>query len=380
MRGNIQEQAAADCYDRPHGRPRQRVLLVVLALLALQIGSLISPAYACGCGAMVPGAQSRMTVDHETAVVDWDGRREQIVMRFTVDSDAPEAAWIMPVPGRAEVELAENALFDELAEITAPVHRERSYFWPRDGDWPLGSGYTDGAAAAPLPGEAAGVGVVGREQLGDFDVARLTATDPDALRGWLTENGFQLPDGLTADLDPYVRQGWEYVAVRLAPREKGAVLRGTLDPLRLAFASDRPVYPMRLSRRAENSQALSLFVLAGHRMEPRSAIGGDEPEVTYAGKVGPYGAVGELTGRKERFLTAFEQDFPRPERINGDHELRAADSDASFRRVVYDDELLTVAGMPVWLMTLGAAVAAAATAVVLRVRSRRRNAVPLSAA
>ncbi|MFJ8078537.1 DUF2330 domain-containing protein [Streptomyces sp. NPDC096176] len=371
MRGNIQEF-----------RPGARLVTVVLALLVLQIASLISPAYACGCGAMVVDRNAELSVDRETSVIDWDGRTEQIVMRFTVASDAPDAAWIMPVPTRAEVELADDALFDELVRITAPEQRTRHYFWPRGGDWPFDD--VDGAAgAAPGAGaDGSGVGVVGRERLGDFDVARLTATDPDALGDWLDENGFELPEGLGEDLRPYVDQGWEYVAVRLAPREKGAVLTGTLDPLRLSFTSDRLVYPMRLSRRAKTPQALGLFVLAQHRMEPRDTIGGSEPEVTFAGKVEPHGAVGRLTGGEERFLTALDQHFSEPARIDGDHELTPTAQDTPFRRAVYDDDLLTVGGVPVWLLTVGGAAVALTALVLLRARGARagrRGSVPPSA-
>lgn len=90
------------------------------------------------------------------------------------------------------------------------------------------------------------------------------------------------------------------------------------------------VYPMRLSRLAREPQSLGLYVVAPHRMEPRG-------------------------------------------RIDGDHELRAADADTPYRRVVYGNELLTVAGVPVWLLAVGTVLAAALTAVLLlmRVRSRR---------
>lgn len=365
MRGNIQEFGS-----------RARLITVVLAVLMLQIGSLINPAYACGCGAMVVDPNAEISVHRETSVVDWDGRTEQIVMRFTVDSDAPEAAWIMPVPGRATVELADAAVFDELVRVAAPVHRTRHYFWPRSGDWPFD--HVDGAAgAAPAPGaDGSGVGVVGRERLGDFDVARLTATDPDALGDWLDANGFEMPEGLGEDLRPYVDQGWEYVAVRLVPAGKGKVLDGTLDPLRLSFASDTLVYPMRLSRRATTPQSLGLFVLAEHRMEPRGTIGGSEPEVTYAGKVEPQGAVGRLTGGEERFLTVLDQGFPDPGRIDGDHELVAAAEDTPFQRVVWDDDLLTAGGVPVWLLVVGGVPVVVALIVGLR---RRRSPLPQTA-
>ncbi|WP_314241502.1 DUF2330 domain-containing protein [Streptomyces kutzneri] len=353
---------------------RRRIVALLFALLATQLGALVNPAYACGCGAMIPDGQSRIGVDRETSVVRWDGRTEQIVMRFTVGGDAHRAAWIMPVPSRATVELGDGRMFDELGRLTRPEHRNRSYFWPRDRDWPFATGPQD-SAGAPAPGAAAPpVGVVGREQLGDFDVARLTATDPDALKNWLEGNGFRLPDRLATEVEPYVDQHWEYVAVRLAPRAGDKPLRGDLDPLRIRFDSDRLVYPMRLSRMAKTPQSLGLYVLADHRMEPASPIGGSAPEVTFAGTVHPEsGPLAELAGAEPVFLTAIDQRFPVPSRIDADHELRATAKDTPYRRAIYHDELLTVGGVPVWLLTLAAAVAAvtASSVAVLRIRGRR---------
>ncbi|MFF1556479.1 DUF2330 domain-containing protein [Streptomyces sp. NPDC058279] len=348
---------------------------MVFALLATQLGSLVGPAYACGCGAMIPDGFSRIGVARETSVLRWDGRTEQIVMRFRVDGDAKKAAWIMPVPGRATVETAKAELFTDLARFTLPERRTRGYFWPREHDWPFSSGSGD-AVGAPMPGAGApSVGVVGREQLGDFDVARLTATDPDALRRWLETNGFKLPDGLSAELKPYVDQKWEYVAVRLAPRDRTKALGGDLDPLSIRFDSDRLVYPMRLSRRAKTPQSLGLYVLADHRMEPVSPIGGAAPKVAFAGTVTPSGPVAELTGgTRPVFLTAIEQEFPEPARIDGDHELRATAEDTPYRRTVYHDELLTVGGVPAWLLTMAAVVLAAALVLLLALRAKRRGA------
>ncbi|MFJ1673802.1 DUF2330 domain-containing protein [Streptomyces sp. NPDC088251] len=360
-----------------------RALVLALTLVSLQLGSLISPAYACGCGAMVPSGATRVSVDRETSVVDWDGRTEQIVMRLTVRGDAPEAAWVMPVPHRASVELGDPSLFSELAALTAPVQATRHYFWPRSDDWPFaGSGSSADGVGAPSAG-APPVRVVGRERLGPFDVARLAATDPEALQTWLADNGFELPDRLATALKPYADRKWEYVAIRLAPKDGNSPLGGDLDPLRLRFTSDRPVYPMRLSKLASTPQQLGLYVLAAHRMEPRGAIGGEAPQVTYAGRIDPgsvredTGALAAMTGGEPVFVTAIEQSFPRPERIDGDHELRAADTDNPYRTVVYTDRLLTAGGVPVWLLSLlGAALSAAAAALlVLRIR-RRRPVVP----
>ncbi|MCQ9133972.1 DUF2330 domain-containing protein [Streptomyces sp. IBSBF 2807] len=354
-------------------RLRLRVVAVFVTLLAIQLGSLVSPAYACGCGALLPGDQRQIRVGREVSVVRWDGAREQIVLSLTVDGNAERAAWIMPVPHRATVRLGDPELFDQLAAATAPVRRTRHHFWPQDGDWPLTTG--DAVGAPPPPRTRPGrVGVVGRERLGPFDVARLTAADPTELDRWLHANGFTAPPGLADSLRPYAQRRWEYVAVRLAPETAGVALRGRLDPLRLDFASDRVVYPMRLSRSAAAPQSLGLYVLAAHRMEPASRIGGERPRVTFAGRLtATTGPLRELsTGAP--FLTAVAQEFPHPSDITGDHELRRAAADTAFRQAVYEDRLLVTAGIPVWLLTLaGALLVLNAVAVVLGVRWGRRR-------
>ncbi|MEU3607229.1 DUF2330 domain-containing protein [Streptomyces sp. NPDC035033] len=352
---------------------RARILTTLAALFALQLGSLVAPAWACGCGAMIPDEDRRIGVDREESAVRWDGRTETVVMRFRVHGDARRAAWIMPVPRRADVTLGDPALFDEIEELAAPERRDRTYFWPREDDWPFSAGRGDGAPAGALPGGA--VGVVGRERLGPFDVARLTATDPDALGDWLHAHGFELPDRLTPALRPYVDRKWEYVAVRLAPEEEGAPLRGELTPLRITFASSELVYPMRLSRLADRRQTLGLSILAAHRMEPRSSIGGEAPEVTFSGRVDrPAGAVAALTGGAPAHLTVLEQEFPEPSRIDDDHVLRTV-ADTPYRRVLYTDRLSTVAGVPSWLLLTGGAATATVLAItLLTVRASRRRA------
>ncbi|MCX4980635.1 DUF2330 domain-containing protein [Streptomyces sp. NBC_00572] len=356
-------------------RGTHRILTTIVALLALQLGSLVAPAYACGCGAMIPTKDQRIGVDREESAVRWDGHTETVVMRFNVHGNADHAAWIMPVPSRADVTLGDPELFDSLARLTEPEQRERHYFWPREGDWPFDVDYGDGAGAPP-PGAGTGVGVVGRERLGPFDVARLTATDPKALGDWLRANGFELPDRLTGALQPYVDRKWEYVAVRLAPQQKDAVLQGELTPLRIGFASPELVYPMRLSRLAKTSQSLGLYILAEHRMEPRSPIGGDAPEVTFAGRIEPEGPIIGIAGQQPVQLTVLEQEFPHPERIDDDHHLRAV-ADTPYRRVEYTDRLLTVGdGIPVWMLTVGGGLLLTAFATLLAVRVTRRRPEP----
>ncbi|MET7298702.1 DUF2330 domain-containing protein [Embleya sp. NPDC005575] len=375
-----------------------RVLRLLLAVVSIQVLMVAQPAWACGCGAAVPAGGRTLTVGQETSVVRWDGRVEEIDMQLTVSGDAEQAAWIMPVPSRASVTLGNSAMFDELEHVVAPVERVRHYFWPKSGDWPFSgdSGGGEKSARAGAPPGAGGVEVVGRERLGPFDVARLAADNPQVLGSWLTQNGFHLPAALTTALEPYVRQHWEYVAIRLAPEApagggaRPTTLRGSLDPLHLSFASERLVYPMRLSQLAKVPQHLRLYVVAAHRMQPRSDIGGAPPEVLYAGRpdTGRSAGPGQSTGIADRlapidgkpaFLTAIDQNFPTPARIVDDHELHPTARDDGYQRADYRDELLTVAGIPVWLLSvLGALVVLLVAVLVWRRRRIARRRPPIA--
>ncbi|MFF8189976.1 hypothetical protein ACF05L_03630 [Streptomyces bobili] len=87
------------------------------------------------------------------------------------------------------------------------------------------------------------------------------------------------------------------------------------------------------------------------------------------------GPLGELAAGTP-FLTALTHEFPEPSAISADHDLRRTAKDTAYRRVIHVDRLLTVAGIPVWLLTVVGGLAALVTGAVAfapyRGRSRRR--------
>ena len=83
-------------------------------------------------------------------------------------------------------------------------------------------------------------------------------------------------EGLAPVIQPYVEQGWYYIAVRLRPGQ-GDTLTGRLDPLWGTFPSEQIIYPMRVMHLAELPHSASflpliLYVLADHRVEPPLAM------------------------------------------------------------------------------------------------------------
>jgi hypothetical protein len=309
-----------------------RSLVVVLAVLAgAVLLSVTSPAWACGCGAYVPDNPSSSVAD-ERALIAWDGTTEDILMSLSVTGSSDRAAWVMPVPAPARISLGDTEVFSELAQLTAPRIEYRDSWWPTI-PWLVWAGSASDTAGAP----AGAVNVLGRQRLGPFDVTRLAANDPTALANWLSDNGFPHPDGLDENLAPYVADGWEIVAVQLVPAEAGGALSGALQPLRLTFASDTVVYPMRLSRSARTSQYIDLYVLADHRMDPSAVPVADEaPTLEFAGRidrsVSP--ALADYVG-DGAFLTRWKNTIWDPAAIQGDYIFERAPSDTPFQQVIY---------------------------------------------
>jgi len=339
-----------------------RLLCVSMLMFATLTANIAAPAWACGCGAYIPDRAGAAVVD-ERALIAWDGSTEDILMSFGIRGASDRAAWVMPVPSAAQVTLGDATVFDELARITAPRVEYRDNWWPTF-DWlTAGSrGALEGAGARP-----GGVNVLSSRRIGPFDVTRLAANDPAALTGWLTAKGFPHPDGLDANLASYVAARWEIVAIQLAPDAGGATLSGTLQPLRLSFASDTVVYPMRLSRSATGPQRVDLYVLADHRMDPSSVpVPGNAPTLQYAGRTD----APALAGYRGRYLTRWTNYIGQPQLIDSDYIFSRAATDSDYAQVIYRTRNRgDVTGLALIVAALGGGMLVA----VLWIRRRRRR-------
>ena len=312
-----------------------RVWRSTALVLALVVGAVLfnlaSPAWACGCGAYVPDGPGSSVAD-ERALIAWDGATEDILMSLSVTGSSERAAWVMPVPSAARVTLGDTEVFEELGRLTAPRIEYRDSWWPTL-PWLIWGGAAPETAGVP----GGGVNVLGRQRLGPFDVTRLAADDPTALANWLSDNGFPQPDGLEVNLAPYVADGWEIVAVQLVPAEADGSLTGALQPLRLSFASNTVVYPMRLSRSATMSQYIDLYVLAEHRMDPSAVpVAGDKPTLEFAGRVerSASPALADYVG-DAAFLTRWKNTIFDPAAIEGDYLFEQAPADTPYQQVIY---------------------------------------------
>jgi hypothetical protein len=302
------------------------------------------PAEACGCGVYIP-REGEGNVVQERALIRWDGTTEDIVMALGVQGSATEAAWILPVPSQAKVQLGAGKLFETLQELTKP---RVEYHYALMPPLMLGSG-----AAPEGVGGAPAVLLLQQQTLGPFEVSTLAATDATALSGWLADNGYNFPSGLADVLQAYVQQGWFYIAVRLTPGEAGKSLTGELDPLWITFQTTEMVYPMRATALATGRLPVYLYVLADHRVEKAQTFGSDH--ISFADWVEPVSLpsnspLAPFISRKF-FLTKFEEQIWNPSQVNDDFTFTFANQDEIYHDVEIE-YLYSIAGIPIILLVL----------------------------
>jgi hypothetical protein len=341
-----------------------RVVAGVLALAFVAAG--VTPAWACACGGYLPDAQSRARAYGENALVRYDAGTEQITLSMAINGSSKKAAWIMPVPAEAKVELGEAGLFNRLDWMTRPKIVKRKTYWPfRD----LGVMGRGDSAGAPAPGS--GVSVRQQMVLGPFAVARLGGSSGTGVTDWLRTNGYVVPSGLAANLTPYLAEKWEIVAVKLAPKEQGESMSGATPPLRLTFESERIVYPMRLSKGATTAQTVTVYVAAAHRVDATRLPDADvKPELLYAGRVEDEALVAPAD-----YLTAYTVTYKDPGRITDDFTFEQAATDDEYQRIEYvtvNDGLWSTIGVLVGgLLLIGAGAAVIARVLVRRSSTAR---------
>ncbi len=332
---------------------------------------LSAPSHACACGAAIAPGGADATMNHEVALVHWDGATETMVMQLAMDATTDHVALVVPTPTPATVAAADKATFTELEQLTAPQIRHQRH-------WTLG-GNTRAPLEGARPGAASGApNVVNQVHLGPLEATTLAGGDLTGLQNWLSDNGYAIKAAVLQAMSPYVRDGWSFVAMRLTST---APIVGGLDPVRLTFGSPTLVYPMRLSVAAPDPQHVTVFTLADHRQQRTDAD--KATQTTTVGFAGNIAAavhdplLRELAANHGSYLTKAQMDIARTSSITSDFTFGNAANDDPYRQViVVNDDVV----FPLELVLAGFALTVIVVAVVLLAvlrRNRRRRSVAL---
>jgi len=194
---------------------------------------------------MIPRPNYYIQETDQKAVIWHDGKTETLIISVNFSGDATDFAWIIPVPGKPEVSEGADELFTGLNQLTAPKVTSSGY---------KGVGMF---GVSELSGSLPQVSVIETKKVDIYDVAVLTAENSTALQEWLESHGYEYPENRAYLLNSYINKGWYFVAAKVSTEALGyagsQLKTGHATPLKMSFATDKIVYPLKISGKPANT-------------------------------------------------------------------------------------------------------------------------------
>jgi hypothetical protein len=221
-------------------------------------------AHACG-GCFVPPNENSQVTGHRMVMsigMDQSTLYDQIEY-----SGSPESfAWVLPTRGKVEIGVSSDLLFNQLGfdsavNVVAPPLDCPAYTC----DGPLAEdGFGSTGSGAPSSG---GVEVIAQEVVGPYETVQLQASDPAALANWLTDHGYNLPKAIEPTVDSYVKEGFNFLAVKLVPGQGVQ----SMQPIRITSKGSGVSLPLRMVAAGTGAlTTISLYVVSEFRAETQN--------------------------------------------------------------------------------------------------------------
>lgn len=222
------------------------------------------------CGFYVAKADTKMFNRASRVAIARAENRTVITMANDYEGEPKDFALVIPTPTvlqETQINVAEPALIDHLDAYTAP--RLVEYFDSNPCDVRLMRRLSTTAMQAPVAeadsaarAQALGVKIEAEYSVGEYDIQILSADQSDGLLTFLTESGYQLPDGAEPMLKGYIGQGMKFFVARVNIEAHAALNATYLRPLQIAFESEMFMLPIRLGTlNADQEQELFVFTL-----------------------------------------------------------------------------------------------------------------------
>lgn len=212
----------------------KKIILLFLALI------LLSPNIVLADGMLIPSPSRYVFETDQKGVVFFEDKKEILILSAAFNGNANDFAWVIPTPTRPTVGKGYSEIFTSLRDLT---ETQNDYPMMMEGFGGVSYGLKDATQS---------VRVLEEKQIEYYDIAILEANDKEALADWLNDNGYHFPVQYSYILDSYINNNWYFSAVKItksveAQKFQTDMWNGNLIPLRLEFATEKPVFPLRIS-------------------------------------------------------------------------------------------------------------------------------------
>ncbi len=203
----------------------------------------------------------------QKAFVTWDPveKVESFTVQPRFEGNARDFGMVIPTPGRPKLDEMPRDFFKELAIFTILKKREQpqSKLLPPPpvpaASAPAGTG--GGGFGGVLPHRST-VKVLEAGIVGSLDYKIITAGRADDLFDWLKENKYSYA-GDEATLDHYIKKGWVFTVMKIdtmqMKKNADGSYTGDVTPTRFQFASDKLVYPLKITQISVKDHTEALF-------------------------------------------------------------------------------------------------------------------------
>ena len=226
-------------------------------------------ARACGCFAgttvtnPVVQAGEQIVFAHEEGVII-----AHIQIQYA--GDAEDFVWLLPLPAEPDISIGTEELFARLQETTGPrfiLNRTPGDDCPSSGGFSIGCSDDAAVFDEAFPKEPASHVLVKESTAGPYETVVVRADEKAPMLEWLQSNGYFVPAGTQAAIDPYIRPGGLFLVLKL----RSGQTVGDLQPIVVKYPSALPMIPIILTSVAANpDMGIQVWVLGNSRAIPHN--------------------------------------------------------------------------------------------------------------
>jgi hypothetical protein len=243
-----------------------RLLAGVLGAGVAFVAGTARDARACG-GCFHPPAQSGTVVTDHRMVFAVSPQQTTLYDEIKYAGSPASFAWVLPIHGTVTVALSSDIVFVALEQAT-----QTTIVPPQLPACPQATNCSCRNASLAPP-QAAGdqgggsVTVLSQQVVGPYDTVQLQSTDPNALSAWLMANGYSIPSSVAPVVAAYVKEGFDFLAMRLAPGQGVQAMR----PVSVTSAGAGLSLPLRMVAAGTGATVgITLWVIATGRYAPQN--------------------------------------------------------------------------------------------------------------
>ncbi len=250
---------------------RRSVLVLGLAVATSAL-TLIGERQAAACGGCFhPPTQTASDITDERMLLSVSPKQTTLYDQIRYAGSPTSFAWVLPIHGTVDVGLSADVLFDSVDAVTATQIVPPAQNCPPPppdcyGGTNGGSGFAPPSLSASEDGGASVI-VTKQENVGPYATVQLHATDSSALNAWLTQNGFNIPANVLPVIDEYVKEGFDFLAMKLLPNAGVQAMR----PVRVTSPGAALSLPLRMAAIGTGATVgITIWVVSDGRYEPQN--------------------------------------------------------------------------------------------------------------